>query len=237
MKMIRTVACFVAYLAALPILTACSVFYTDDRPEVQYQRAYSAEELEVPPDLSTPYKSAGFVVEGELNGKIGRNTLLPRIDDVRYVRQGDISWLELSVPAAELWTMVKKFLEREGYLLQKDEPLQGFMQTTWAEEQLAVPRQGLAGLIDKTLELIRPNSSLTAYFFRFERENESATRLFVDHRTLEESRIDNDNRREDGEYAVLEAERDPEVESRMLVRLMVYLGIEVQRAKCIIDDD
>ncbi len=216
--------------------SACSLFYTNDRPEVQYQRAYSAEQLVSPPDLSGIDRSAGFVVSGVAGGKIQRNTLLPSLDEVRLVRDGNLSWLELSASSEDLWPLVRKFILREGYLLKKDEPLLGYMETTWAEELLAVPRLGLAGIIDKTLTLIRPTSSLTSYVFRFERSGEATTRLFISHRTIEEQRVSEDRDQVEAEFSWIDMERDPELEARVLIRLMVFLGIDVQRAKGILSE-
>jgi len=216
--------------------SACSLFYTDDRPEVQYQRAFSAEQLESPPDLSGIDRSAGFVVSGVTGGKIQRNTLLPSLDEVRFVRDGNLSWLELSASSEDLWPLVRKFLLREGYLLKKDEPLLGYMETTWAEDIIAVPRVGLSGFINKTLTLIRPTSVLTSYVYRFERAGDATTRLFISHRTIEEQRIGEDKKQKHGEFAGGDVERDPEREARALIRLMVFLGIDVQRAKGILSD-
>ncbi|MEM7207402.1 MAG: outer membrane protein assembly factor BamC [Pseudomonadota bacterium] len=219
------------------LLPACSAFYSDSRPEVLYQKADSAEQLVIPPDLSSPRQSAGFVISGVDNEKITPNTLLPELDEIRYVRDGDVSWLALSSAPEDLWGGVREFLQREGYLLRKESPLEGIMQTTWAEETLAVPRAGLLGVIDKTLELIRPNESLTTFTFRFERAEQGGTHLFVDYRTIAEQRIDDDARDEDGTFAYRDAERNPEIESRMLMRLLVYLGIDVQRAKGILSEE
>ena len=216
--------------------SACSLFYTDDRPEVQYQRAYSAKQLEVPPDLSAPDQSGGFIVSGVEGGKIQRNTLLPSLDEVRFMRDGDLGWLELSASSEELWPLVREFIVREGLLLKKDEPLSGYMETTWAEETVAVQKGGLLGVIDSALEVVRPTSELISYGFRFERAAADKTRLFVSHRRLEEARVGVDNKDDEGEFTWAEAERDPEQEARVLVRLMVYLGIDVQRAKGILDD-
>ena len=218
--------------------SACSMFYTDDRPEVQYQRAYSAEQLEAPPDLSEINRTAGFVVSGAEGGKIQHNTLLPSLDEVRFVREGSLSWLELSATVEEVWPLVRRFIIREGLLLKKEEPLSGYIETTWAEEILAVPRSGLSGVIDRSLALIRPTTSLTSYIFRFERSGKLSTRLFISHRTIEEQRVDDGKLQDDAdaEYGWRDAEHDPELEARVLTRLMVFLGIDVQRAQGILSE-
>lgn len=216
---------------------ACSAFYSDDRPEVQYQRAQSAEELEVPPDLAAPDKSGEFVVSGIDSSKIQRNTLLPEIEEVRFMREGDLSWLALSVEVEKLWPQVREFIFREGYVLSKNEPLSGYMETTWAEDKIAVPQSGISGFFSDALAVLTPSSSLTSYVFRFERDSDMSTRLFVTHREISEQAIETANpREEDGEYEWKDVGRNPELEARLLTRLMVYLGIDVQRAKGVLSD-
>ena len=226
----------IAVIAVL-LQAACSLFYTDDRPEVQYQRAYSAEHLQIPPDLSSPDQTAGFIVSGVDDGKIQRNTLLPALDEVRFVRDGKLGWLELSASTETLWPLVRQFIQREGLLLQREEPLSGYMQTTWAEDTIEVQKSGFIALIDSALQLVRPTSELSSYRFRFEREGENRTRLFVSYRRLEEARLNSLDKDEAGEFGWVEAEADPEVEAQILTRLMVYLGIDVQRARGILSDD
>jgi outer membrane protein assembly factor BamC len=232
------VRCSLLPAGALVVLaqSACSSFYTDERPEVQYQRAYSAEQLEAPPDLSEINRTAGFVVSGAEGGKIQRNTLLPSLNEVRFVREGSQSWLELAATVEDLWPLVRRFIIREGYLLKNEVPLSGYIQTTWAEEYLTVPKSGFSGVIDQTLGLIRPTTSLTSFVFRFERSGKLSTRLFVSHRTIEEQRVDDGKVQDDGEYAWRDAEHDPEIEAQVLTRLMVFLGIDVQRAKGILNE-
>lgn len=224
-------------LFALLSQSGCSAFYSNDRPEVQYQRAYDAKRLEVPPDLSASDQGDTFVVSGVNAGKIQRNTLLPEMAEIRFMREGDLSWLELSISAEQLWPQVREFILREGYVLQKDEPLTGYMETTWAEDKIMVPQSGLSGFFSQALAVLTSSSELTSYAFRLERKDLDSTRLFVTLRKITEEAIEIDNpRKEDGECEWNGVGRDSEREARFLTRLMVYLGIDMQRAKGILNE-
>ncbi len=213
-------------------LTACSMMpdvgkYLPDR-KVEYKKERQAEEdLEIPPDLTqgavdhthadmtTPSPGAATYsdyLDRQKSASAGRaaerDRVLPRVEDVRVARDGDLRWLVVQAPVEEVWRRVIAFWQESGIALQEQDPLLGILRTRWIENRAG---QDAAAVRDQ-------------YRVRLE-EGEAAgsTELYLTHRGMAEQFVD-------GRPAWVMRPTDHDLEAEMLRRIMIYFGLSRQQA-------
>jgi len=228
-----------AVAALLVALSACSLL--EDETQGGYQSAQRVRALEVPPDLASPDQSAQFVIPGDSGGKLARNMLLPALDSVRMVRDGDIAWLRVDAAPETLWPLLRRFLAQEGLPLERDEPLTGLLATQWVERRPELPQDGLRRLLYGITSGLFSSPLRDSYVLRLERvQNASpqSTRIFVRHRGMEHVRDDEENlpRREQVDTVWVPRPRDVDLEARLMQRLLVFLGLDEQRASGLLSE-
>jgi len=218
--MYRILASVVCGLA----LAACQTGYRTTSPESLYSsNSDEALALQVPPDLTDVTEGEQFVLPGTSGGAITRNTLLPKLEAVRFVRSGSESWLEIKRSPEDVWPQLQAFLRSERYPIAKTEPVAGVMSSQWREIADSEGRSALKSLLGS-------DATVARVAFRLERDD-TGTRLFARRQVAA------------SEDAVVgpsdvwpTSSHDPENTSEMLVRLMVFLGLEEQRARGILND-
>jgi len=203
-------------------LAGCGTFYQDSSPDVAYSRdAESSRSLQVPPDLTDVSDGEQFVVPGTDGGAISRDTLLPGVAGVRLVRDGANGWLEFDATPEALWPRVLGFVRKEKYRVAATEPTAGTLYTQWRPAS-AVSEGSLLGNLIGGEEYSRLG-------FRLERADGDGARLFV-----RRQRADEDTATGDEAVAWPEAAGNPDENGALLARLLVFLGIEEQRARGIL---
>lgn len=223
-----------AVSAALLSLSACS--FLEDSSQGGYQRADSVKALEVPPDLASPDQGAQFIIPGDTGGKLARNMLLPTLDSTRLVRDGRVAWLEFETAPENLWPLLKRFFAQEGLPLERSEPLNGLLATQWVETRQQPGQQGLARLFSSVFEGVSDSGLRDSFVLRLER-SEDSTRLFLRHRGLQEVITSDVKVRENQiETAWGPRPRDADIEARLLHRMLVFFGLDEQRASGILSD-
>jgi len=225
-----------ALLLALP---ACSIL--EDDSQGGYRAAQSVSALEVPPDLASPDQGAQFLIPGDSGGKLARNMLLPALDSVRMVRDGDIAWLRVDAAPETLWPLLRRFLAQEGLPLERDEPLTGLLATQWMERRPEMPQEGLRRLLYGISTGLFSSPLRDSYVLRLERVQDSrpqATRIFIRHRGMEHVRDDEENlpRREQVSTVWVPRPRDSDLEARLIQRMLVFLGLDEQRASGLLSE-
>ena len=227
---------FILSLILFITQAGCSTIYSDDRPEVQYKKAYSADKLEIPPNLSKPDRTGSFIISGLKSGKIQRNSLLPVLEHVKFMRDGRLAWLEVSMSSEALWPLLIEFITHEGLQIKREMPLQGYLETSWQEEKIGLPQTGFDAFFGSALNWIRPTSELSSYIFRIERIAPEATRIFITLRRVEETRIRGDGKDDASDFGWQASSINPEEEAYLLTKLLVFLGVDFQRARDILEE-
>lgn len=253
---------FVAGLVslALALMSGCSGTIEDELDRVlpskepRYKSSRSVKPLEIPPDLSSaavgdsypvPDNSADgsttyseYATGGNRTASI-ENTVLPRVDGVRIERSGDERWLVINAPPAQVWPRVRDFWLSQGFIIEKENPSIGIMETDWAEER-AQFQGGLFSFMRKFSTALYGSATRDKFRTRMERGAEpGTTEVFVSHRGAEEVLPEDGRTRPIGsadEPSKVWQPRppDPELEAEMLHRMLVAFGIEQQRAKQIV---
>ena len=230
-------------LVMLPTVTACSwlnnVF--PDRSK-DYQKAKPSASLEVPPDLTTTAVTDGLVVPSEsttLSGyttarktsgaRAGESVVLPSQESLSLERYQDRAWLVVQGDPAAVWPEAREFWLENGFLIVTEDPATGILETDWAENRAKIPQGPIRRLVGRVWDQAYSSAYRDRYRMRLERgEKPGTTELFITHQGVEEILTS-----ESDESATVWGPRpkDPGLESEMLKRMMIYLGVQPEQAE------
>jgi len=236
-------------LAGLGLLGGCSSFSSDSilpDKNVEYRKERQAEKnLEVPPDLvsrslkgrlSVPDATGGATYseysEGRrLRGNTGTvSTVLPEIENVKVMRDGEDRWLVINAPADTVWTQVMDFWQENGVLLVEQDPVVGVMRTSWLENRANIKNDFITDAIRSVFDGLYESSTRDQFRVRLERgEQPGTTELYLTHFGMEEE-IMTDTAGQGDQSVWIQRPRDPNLEAEMLTRIMVHLGLSREDA-------
>jgi outer membrane protein assembly factor BamC len=237
-------------LACALTLAGCAS-KTLEGKKIDYKSAGQGKALNVPPDLSVPPSSDRYNVpepgsgtatyseysENQAGAKPGEPSnaaVLPvrQAEEFHVERAGTQRWLVARGEPDALWPVIREFWQDSGFLIDRESPDIGIMETDWAENRAKIPDSTIRKLIGKVLDQAYSYPERDRFRTRLERGKEpGTTEIYVSHR---------------GAYQVVVGERsneqvkwqmrptDPELEAEMLYRLMARLGgkqeqVEAQR--------
>ncbi len=225
--------------AALLFFTAVFTGCQSDL-DMRYLDASMGDRLELPPDLIEYEAESSFELPEAFSGDDAsvrdKVPVLARVESLRLEGSADFYWLSVEEPVDNLYQMVKNFWASEGYRLIKDEPVIGVMETEWIVKDVGSSETG-----GNWLERLFGEDDLSAiqdqFKTRIERDEQGRSRVFIAHRGAEYNYVlDTDDR---GGPETIGADEDndwryrlpdPELETEMLARLMVYLGLQREQA-------
>ena len=209
----------------LSLLTACGISGSHRSPDVIYsKKAEESKQLQVPPDLTNINNGEQFILPGTEAGSLSRNRLLPSFSSARYIRQGEQNWLELQRAAEAVWPLVLDFVREQKIAVEKTQPTTGLILTQWRSDN----EKNSGGLLKN---LISSDELFSRYAFRLER-NGAGTRLFV--RAMQAT-ADQINEGAVGEWPA--SSHNPEAVSAVLMRLLVFMGADEQKANGILSGE
>jgi len=213
--------------------------------KVKYESSSSSPPLEVPPDLSSHSIQDALLLPGEKEtgsanysdyvSQDGASTqvalVLPELTEVSVMRNGDKRWLVLHAQPEEVWPQLRDFWFAEGLQLKMEDPSIGIMETGWAENRADIPSGVIRTLLSKISTKIYSAATRDKFRVRLERgETPGTTELYISHRGVEEV--------VQGEgYIWQPRPSDPELEAEMLNRMLIYFGVNRQRATTLLATD
>ena len=228
-----------AALAVFIVLSGCSGKVIEGK-KIDYKSAGKGKALEVPSDLSAPPTSDRYAVpeassgsatfseysenQAAKPGEPSTATVLPvrePKDNMHIERAGSQRWLVVQSEPDQLWPTVREFWQDSGFLIERDSPEIGIMETDWAENRAKIDDSVIRRLLGKVMEQAYSYPERDKFRTRLERGAEGSTEIYISHR---------------GAYQVVVGERDteqtkwqmrptdPELEAEMLSRLMARLG-------------
>jgi outer membrane protein assembly factor BamC len=216
-------------LLASVFLVACS---TNDKA---YLDSQLGDSLELPPDLSEYDAKSRFDLPRAFSGddvnERDKIPVLAMVESLKLVGSGDFYWLEVEEPVDHLYQLVKNFWGAEGYDLELDESVIGIMETEWIFRE-----QGRKNDKRSWFERLFSGDDLSAtqdqFKTRIERDPiNNISRVYIAHRGTEFVHIfdiGNDDRNltaEDTDNQWRFRAPEPALETEMLSRLMIYLGL------------
>lgn len=227
-------------LACVLLLGACG---TADKVapgrKVDYKKSRATDALEVPPDLSSSTiseapdmldkASAQYSDFSDTGPAAGAEAVLPGQTNIRVARDGDQQWLVIPGEPSRVWPRVREFWMQEGFLLNKEDPRVGILETGWAENRADIPQGVIRNTLGKVIDFAYSAATRDQYRVRLEDGAEAGTtELYLTHRGVEEVVTGSAT---DSSTVWKPRPSDPELEAEMLKRMMVYLGVEEQKAQ------
>jgi outer membrane protein assembly factor BamC len=227
-------------LAVTLLVSACGVMdkLAPGREKVDYKKSKVIDNLEVPPDLSSSTiddapdsldaASATYSDFGATQPTRERTAVMPAQTTVQVRRDGDQQWLLVKGMPEQVWPRVKEFWLQEGFLISKEDPRLGILETDWAENRADIPQGPIRNLIGKAIDSVYSSATRDKFRIRLEKGEAGLSEVFLTHRGVEEVVRGN---QDDSTTVWQSRPSDPELEAEMLKRLMVFLGIEEQKAQ------
>ncbi len=230
-------------LAGVMVLTGCGTVdeavdsYQAYKKELSYESAIEEDPLEIPPDLTSSsiqdlYNVPGgsttltsYESEGGAGGIIEKATeVMPEQKEIRVVRDGDQRWLEIKATPEQLWSKLREFWLKNGFLIDREDPRIGIMETDWAENRAEIDDGPIRSVLSKAIDALYSTGTRDKFRLRLERsEQAGVTELYLSHRRMEEE--------PSGESFVwVPQPAMPELEAELLSRIMSFLGMESARA-------
>lgn len=237
----------VAIVAVSVSLLGCSTV-EDVLPDrrADYKQSRQEDPLEIPPDLSSANIHSSMVIPAERGVPVDgtaslseyeqrrgqvrtvNSGILAAQNNIEVLRDGDQRWLLINAPVEQVWPKMRDFWVQEGWLLTKENPDVGVLETDWAENRADIPGGVIRGFLGSVIDSLYSSATRDKFRVRLERgEKEGTTEMFISHRGVEEVAISG----QDDRFMWVGRPADPELEAEMLRLMMVHLGQDNEQAK------
>lgn len=241
----RSTYLLAAFAAVSMALAGCSGKVIEGK-KIDYKSAGKGKALEVPADLSVPPTSDRYAVPDTSAGSAtyseysenqaarpGEPSTAPVLPDrtetgMRIERSGSQRWLVVPVEPEQLWPVVREFWQENGFLIDRDSPEVGIMETDWAENRAKIPQSVLRRLLGRVMEQAYSYPERDKFRTRFERGADGTTEIFISHRGVYEVVV-GERQEERTKWQVRPS--DPELEAEMLALLMARLGAKPEQVE------
>jgi outer membrane protein assembly factor BamC len=224
-------------LAGMLLATACSTIAPGKK--VDYKKSKTTESLEVPPDLTASSINAApellntagtsYSEISKAEPAAGTSTVLPENSDIRVERDGNQQWLVIQAEPAQVWPKVREFWMQQGFLIKMEDPRLGILETGWKENRADIPSDIIRNTLGKVMDFVYSAATRDQYRVRLEHGTApGTTELYLTQRGMEEVIT---GTADDRSTKWKPRAPDPELEAEMLKRLVVFLGVDEQKAK------
>ncbi len=246
----RKTVWFAGFLAALLTLQGCSgireALSGDD--SVDYKSVVRTDPLSIPPDLTqaandpryrapasgtttySQFQQQGQALAAAKGAPQNTNqaSVLPTRSDMRVMRDGDLRWLVVDMPADKVFSMAADFWTETGFTLDVTDPKAGLLVTNWAENRAKIPESFIRQALGKVLEGLWDSGTRDKFSTRVERVGPNRTEVYISHKHMEEKDYSTQ-----GQVNVrwFNGKEDPGLNSAMLARMMVFFGEDVDGAR------
>jgi outer membrane protein assembly factor BamC len=159
--------------------------------------------------------------------------VLPAQDALKFERDHDKAWLVVQGDPQEVWPRAREFWAENGFFILSENPELGILQTDWVETRPDVPKGALRSLISRVYETAYSSSYRDRYRMRLERgEQPGTTELYITQQGIEEIVVAGENDIGDTKWGPRPP--DPGLESEMLKRMMIFLGVKPEKAQALV---
>jgi outer membrane protein assembly factor BamC len=185
---------------------------------VSYEVDENVDSLIIPPDLTAPNSQGSFadLIEVEHN-----NNILKSVQNVEVKRDKFRRWLLVDLPPSEVWALSKDFFRSYGFKIEKENKKIGLFETDYLEIETNVPDKSLGSIRAALSKVLKTQYGLPIadrYRIRIEpTENQIESEVYLTLSSIGEV--------VSGASRVWQPrEKDVELETEMLLQLMVFLG-------------
>ena len=191
---------------------------------VNYQGDDTIDSLVIPPDLTKP-NSQGLFVENL--GVTDKGYKVTEVKNVEVKRDAYRRWLLVDMPPSEVWSLSKEFFRSFGFNIEKENQKIGILETDYLEIDTKVPDKSLGAIramLSKTLKTQYGLPIADKYRIRIESlDDPNQSEVYLTLTSIGEV--------VKGEQRLWQSrEKDVELETEMLLNLMVFLGSDRSEA-------
>ena len=184
---------------------------------VNYQSDEKVESLIIPPDLTSPSSQGAFTEIIDTSD----DNLVKKIQNVEVMRDNYRRWLIVDLPPREVWRLSKEFFRSYNFKIKKENQKIGILETDYLEIETVVPDKSLGAIRASLAKVLKTQYGLPIadkYRIRIEPvEGQNKSEVYLTLSSIGEVI--------DGATRVWQPrEKDLELETEMLLKLMVFLG-------------
>jgi outer membrane protein assembly factor BamC len=185
---------------------------------VNYQADEKVDSLVIPPDLTAPSSQGAFTEVIEVSGD---DNVVKRVQNVEVMRDKYRRWLVVDLPPSEVWRLSKEFFRSYNFKIKKENQKIGILETDYLEIETVVPDKSLGAIRAGLAKVLKTQYGLPIadkYRVRIEPvEGQNKSEVYLTLSSIGEV-VDGAMRRWQPR------EKDVELETEMLLTLMVFLG-------------
>ena len=191
---------------------------------LNYQGEDTVSSLVIPPDLTEPSFQSDFNDQYSSENQTFEGV---KVDNVELKRDSFRRWLVVDKAPSEVWPWAKEFLRSYGFKIEKEDHKIGVMETGYLENDINVPEKSLGAIramLSKALKTKYGLPIADKYRIRIEESaNKKSSEVYLTLNSIEEV--------VNGGMRVWQARaKDVELETEMLLRLMIFLGSDRSEA-------
>jgi len=185
---------------------------------VNYQVDEKVGSLIIPPNLTEPSSQGEFT---EVTEASNDNNFIKITRNVEVKRDKYRRWLLVDIAPSEVWALSKEFLRSYNFKIEKENQKIGIFETDYLEIETKVPDKSLGAIRSALSKALKTQYGLPIadkYRIRIEpTENPNKSEIYLTLSSI-------------GEVVIAEQrlwqprEKDVELETEMLLKLMVFLG-------------
>ena len=227
-----------ALLGAVLGLGGCSLWGGSGN----YQMSASAQELQVPPQLTPPRAESTYAIPpaqglgpqaataqsaaqaasaAGVGSAAAQPGVLPTAPNMHLQQAGAFRWLAVDAKPGQVWPEVLAFFKARGFTLAQSDVRTGVIRTDWKIADNGLPKGFLAGLINN----ISASGARDRYVVRLARGANGATDVYLSHQGALKAKDSQ------GDMVWQWQPPNPGKEASMLQALMVYMGAPQTDAK------
>ncbi len=191
---------------------------------VNYQSGDTVDSLVIPPDLTKPNVQGLFIENLAVDDKSYKVT---ELQNVEVKRDAYRRWLLVDIPPSEVWSLSKVFFGSFGFKIEKENQKIGILETDYLEIDTKVPDKSLGVIraaLSKALNTQYGLPIADKYRIRIESLSDpNQSEVYLTLTSIGEV--------VKGEQRLWQSrEKDVELETEMLLHLMVFLGSDRSEA-------
>jgi outer membrane protein assembly factor BamC len=190
---------------------------------VNYAINENVDSLVIPPDLTAP-KSQGSFTEVV---KVDDDVIIQRVQNIEVKRDKYRRWLLVELPPNEVWSLSKDFFRSYGFIIERENQKIGLLETDYLEIETKIPEKSLGAIRSALAKALKTKYGLPIadkYRIRIEpTDNPMESEVYLTLSSIGEV--------VSGAMRVWQPrDKDVELETEMLLQLMVFLGTDQAEA-------
>jgi len=186
--------------------------------DINYQADEKVDSLIIPPDLTEPSTLQALTEVEEIADD---NQVIQRVQNIEIQRDKYRRWLLVDLPPSDVWALSKEFFRSYGFKIEKENQKIGLLETDYLEIETKVPDKSLGAIraaLSKALKTQYGLPIADKYRIRIEpTDDPMKSEVYLTLSSIGEV--------VSGAMRVWQPrEKDVELETEMILQLMVFLG-------------